>query len=634
MTFYDISMKMLTANIRRYRLYFLCNLFSVALFYSFAAIFTNKSFMNTKVIDSMISSNIYAPSIFVGVFLVLFVPYSNNAFLKNRKYEYGVLMTLGMSEKEVLKNMLFESLVIAGFSLISGLFLGTIISFLFYFIIQHVIGISALHWYFNLDSYKVTSILYCVTVLLTLVTGIVGFVKTKLIDLIKDKFRAEGKRKLRPGIFVAGMVFIFVSVLVMVIGYKYSNNTWLVSLGLMFIGLCMVITQVESAEGFIAKIFPDYMKKHIIELSFVKQHHKSRSRISIISVWMIGFSVFFVGFSIVFYPSIINNAMSYSPYDLVYSQVFGKNQVDDSEIKRLLNENGVSVKDVKHLDYLRNMAFNILPVSEVNKELNCNYQVSEGKFMTIFQFDINDGYAHKMDAEETVGIEFGDKKMELQSIGNDVRILFNGNPTFADKTLILNDADYHKIASQSREFWPGIIKLYSFDDWKNSEKGIASVQKYLMEKNHVDETEQHTYYRASSKIEAYTTAKQSAEFLMFLMFFVVTLLCVASDIMVHFKIKAESEEEKRMLFGLYRIGVTSEEMQGMLKHKNIYYYMPQVMIGLLVGVFYNYTVNEFYGYGWKAAGYSLLVGMVFVVLQFVVILRYSRRELLNFDICG
>ncbi|HEX3029188.1 MAG TPA: ABC transporter permease [Clostridia bacterium] len=632
MTFYEISMKMLIANLRRYRLYFLCNVFSVALFCSFAAILTNKIFMNPRIVDPMISSNIYAPSVFVGIFLVLFVPYSNNAFLRKRKYEYGVLMTLGMSEKEVLKNMLLESLVIAGLSLISGLVLGTVISFAFYFIIQHVIGIFALRWQFNVDSYKMTSILYCMTVLLTLVTGIAGFIKTQLIDLIKDKFKAEGKIKSRPGIFMAGLVFIFVSIMAMVIGYKYGNNTWIVSLGLMFIGLYMIITQVESVGRFIAKIFPDYMKKHITELSFVRQHHKSRSRISIIAAWLVGFSVFFAGLSMVLYPGLISNAMTYSPFDLVYSQVFGKNKVDDSEIQRLLSENGVSVKTVKQVDYLRGGAFNLLPASEVNKEFKCNYQISEGKFVTVFQFDVNDGYGHKIDALETVSIELDDKKMELQSAGKDVKILFNSNPTFANKTLILNDVDYQKIASQNREFWTGIMKLYTFDNWRDSGKGIAAVQKYLMEKNHVDKKEQHAYYRASSRIEAYATAKQSAEFLMFLMFFVVALLCGASNVMVHFKIKAEWEEEKRMLSGLYRIGVTSEEMLGMLKHKNMYYYMPQVMTGLLTGVFYNYAVNEFYGYGWKAAGYSLLVGMALVALQFVVVMRYSRRELLSFDI--
>lgn len=632
MTFYDVSIKMLTANFRRYRLYFLCNVFSVALFYSFAAILTNKSFMNIRIVDSAISYNIYAPSLFVGIFLVLFVPYSNNVFLRKRKYEYGILMTLGMSEREVLTNMLLESCVIAGLSLISGLIFGTVISFAFYFIIQRVIGISALRWYFNVDSYKLTAVLYCLTMLLTLVTGILGFMKMQLIDLIKERLRAESKRKSLPGIFTAGVVFVIVSVLITVIGLKYgTTDTWFVSLGLMFAGLCMIITQVESVGQFFSKIFPDYIKKHIIEISFVRQHGRSRSRISIIAAWLIGFSVFFAGLSMVMYPGLIDNAMSYSPYDMVYSRIFGKNQVEDNEIERLLNKTGVSVKTVEQVEYLRGMAFNLLTVSEVNKEFNCDYQISEGKFLTVFQYDLNDGYKHEMVTPERVGFNCGDDKIELQSAGSDVRTLFNRNPTFADNTLILNDADYRKIASKSHEFWAGTMKLYSFDDWKDSAKGIAAVQKYLLEKNQVDLSDQN-YYKATSRIEAYTTAKQSAEFFMFLMFFVVVLFCGASNVMIHFKIKAEYEEEQRMLSGLYRIGVTAEEMLGMIQHKNMYYYMPQVITGLFMGVFYNYAANEFYGYGWRAAGYSLLAGMVLAALQLVVVMRYSRRELLGFGI--
>jgi putative ABC transport system permease protein len=190
MTLYDVSKKMLTVNFRRYRLYFLCNVFSVALFYSFAAIFTNKAFMDVRIVDSMISSNIYAPSVLVAIFLSLFVPYSNNAFLRNRKYEYGVLMTLGMSEWEAVKNILLEGCVIAGLSLISGLLLGTLISLAFYFIIHQFIGISALRWYFNPASYKITFLLYGITILLTLLIGILGFVKGQLVDLIREKFKA------------------------------------------------------------------------------------------------------------------------------------------------------------------------------------------------------------------------------------------------------------------------------------------------------------------------------------------------------------------------------------------------------------------------------------------------------------
>lgn len=634
MTFYDISMKMLTVNFRRYRLYFLCNMFSIALFYSFAAIFTNKTFMNVSIVNPMISSNIYAPSIFVGIFLVLFIPYSYNAFLRSRKYEYGILITLGMSESEVLTNMLLENCVVAGMSLISGLILGTLISFVFYFIINHVIGISRLRWYFNADSYKFTAILYGVTILLTLVTGILEFMKTQITDLMKEKFRAETKEKSQPIIFMTGALFLIVSVLIMVMGYGYGTTViWLVSLIIMFAGLYMIITHVESAEKYLVKINPDYIKRHIIEISFSRHHHKSRSRIGVIAAWMIAFSIFFAGLSVVTYPSLINNSASYSPYDLVYSKIFEKNQVEDSEIESLLKQSGVKVEAVKQMEYLRSRAFNLLTVSEVNKEFQCDYKISKGEFLIVFQYDLKDGYKHEMIAPKMVTFNCGDEKVQLKSVGSDTRILFNRNPTFADTTLILNDEDYSKIASKSHEFWKGTMKLFSFDNWKNSTKGIDTVQKYLLEKNKVDQSKQ-KYYKASSRIETYNTAKQSAEFLIFLMSFIVVLFCIASHIMIHFKIKAEAEEEQRMLSSLYRIGVTEEEMLRMIQYKNMYYYMPQSIIGLLIGGFYvyAYTVKELCGYGWKAAGYSLLIGLVVMMLEFVVARRYARRELSSFGI--
>ncbi|HWT76937.1 MAG TPA: ABC transporter permease [Mobilitalea sp.] len=632
MTFYDISLKMLRVNFRRYRLYFLCNVFSIVLFYCFAAIFTNKAFMNYSIVDSSISSNIYLPSFLVGIFLILFVPYSYQAFLKNRKHEYGILMTLGMSEKEVLQNMLLENCAIAGLSLLTGLILGTIISFAFYFFIQHMIGIAGLHYVMNAASYLWTIALYGATILLTLVTGIYSLIKTKLTDVIKEKFRAERKGKQLPGIFRAGVILAIISIFVMVIGYKYdTSNILLVSLAAMFAGLCMIITHVERVEQYFTKIAPGYRERHIPELSFIRQHSKSRSRISIIAAWMIGFSVFFTGLCAVMYTGLISNSASYSPYDLVYSRIFGMNQASDNEIINLLEQNDVTVKSLKQVDYLRSNAFNLLPVSEVNAVFHCNYQIPEGRFLTIFQTVLNDGYAHDMMSMDSVEFQCGDETKKLLSAGSDIRILFNKNPTFADMTLVISDADYHKIASECDDLWTGIMKLYTFDNWKISKQGIDAVQQYLFEKNQIKQ-EEVKYYKATSRIDNYITARQSAEFIMFLMSFIVVLFCGASNVMIHFKIKAEAEEEERLLSGLHRIGITSEEMQGMIRHKNLYYFIPQVIIGLFIGVFYNYTVNEFLGYGWEAVGYSLCFGMVLVALQFVVVKRYSKRELLSFRI--
>ncbi|MGC7870203.1 FtsX-like permease family protein [Desulfosporosinus sp. SYSU MS00001] len=634
MTFFDISRKMLRANFRRYRLYFLCNVFALVLFYSFAAIFTNQAFMNPKSVNSYISSNIYAPSLFVGVFFVLFIPYSYRQFLKLRQHDYGILMTMGMSETEVLTNMLLEQCLIAGISLLAGLLLGTLISFAFYFVIQHVIGVSELHWYFNADSYKWTSLLYGLTILFTLVMSVIGFKKLELIDLIKDKFRGERKRKSSRGRFIFGVILVSVSVPMMLIGYVHANSVlWLeISFGVILAGSGFILAQVEALDNVWSKVIPGFREHHFLGIAFNRQHAGSRSGIGITAAWLLGFCIFFAGSTGIMYPALTTDALVRSPYDLEYSQIFGKNQATDTEIVSLLAKKGVTVQRVKQVGYLRNGVYNLFPLSGVNKEFGTSYQIPKGEFLTVFQFDFQDGYQHDLTLPSTVGFDCGKETMELKSAGSDVRILFNRNPTLADRNLVLNDADYREIAGQSSDYWAGVLKLYSFKQWQNSGKGIAAVQNYLLEKNRVDQAEQQRYFRATSRIESYTLAQQSAEFLLFVMFFVEALFCAASNIMIHFKIKAEEEEEQRLLSGLCRLGVTEEEMLTMIRHKNIYYFIPQLIAGLFMGSFYGYVVNEFYGYGWQAAGYSLLIGLGLAALQFVIVMRYSRRELLGFGL--
>ncbi|HEX3026047.1 MAG TPA: ABC transporter permease, partial [Clostridia bacterium] len=393
MTFHEISKKMLLANFRRYTLFFYCNVFSVALFYCFSALFTNSTFMNPKIVDSMISSNIIAPSVFVGIFLLLSVPYSYQAFLKNRKREYGIFMALGMSHAEVLKNMLFESGVVAGLALGAGLILGTTVSVLFSCILCHVLGISALRWYLNADSYRVTTLFFGLTVLLLWAVTILGFFQTQLIDWMKGKFRAEKTGRASPVLLAAGAILIVVSILTVEDSGKGDvGSILLASLAGVFVGLWLIFANVRSMEPFLAARFPSFGKHHLVEISFVRQHLRSQRRIGAAAVGLIGFSVFFAGLCAAAYPSFMKNVKTYSPYDLVYCQTEGKNQADDASIKSLLSRNGVAVRSEKQVPYLRDTAFNLIAVSEANREFSCSYQVPAGKFITVFPYDLNDGY--------------------------------------------------------------------------------------------------------------------------------------------------------------------------------------------------------------------------------------------------
>lgn len=618
MTFYEISMKMLLANFRRYRLYFLCNLFAAVLFYSFAALATDRRFMDIRIVDSMISGNIIAPTLFAGVFLALFIPYFYGAFLRNRKREYGVLMALGMSEGDVLKNMIAEACTVAALSLLCGLALGTGVSYLFYAFVQKVIGVAALQWQWNADAYRLTTLVYGAAMLLTLATALIGFKKASVVELLKEKFKAEGKgSRASPWFFAAGIILVAASVAIMLIGYCKTTDGWiLASLGTMFAGSYLAFTQWGSLEKHLAKWTPGFRQRHFLGLSLARQHGRSRRRIRFIAAWMIGFSVFFTGFGAAMAPSLMRNALAQTPYGLVYSQIFGKNQVGDAEVESLLNRYGVSVQSLRQAEYLRSKAFNVLSASEANQTFGCDYAVGAGKFLEVFQFDPKDGYGHDTAMPNSFAFNCAGETLELHPAGSDFRILFNGNPTFADFTLVVSDADYARLASQCRDFWKGTMKLYTLNNWQDSSRGVSAVQNLLAQKNNADESEQR-YYRATSRIETYSTAQNSSGFFLFVMAFIVALFCGASFLIVLFKLRAESEEERRVLSGLHRIGVTQDEMRSMLRTKNMLYFLPQVFAGLPIGVFFICMVAGSYGYGATAAVFSLLAGLTLFALNWL-----------------
>lgn len=79
--------------------------------------------------------------------------------------------------------------------------------------------------------------------------------------------------------------------------------------------------------------------------------------------------------------------------------------------------------------------------------------------------------------------------------------------------------------------------------------------------------EDQSAYMLSSKIETYSVAKQSSEVLTFLLLFVDILFLVAANICIFYKIKSELKEEKQIIYKLYRVGITDQELWKILFEK-------------------------------------------------------------------
>ncbi len=609
---------MLRSNYKRYLLYFYCNVFTIAVFNTFSAIYLNDDFMNTRLVNSMISSNIDAPTIFTAIFMFLFIPYSYRAFFKKRKSEYGILMTLGMTEKEVLTNMLSENLTISFLSLVAGMAGGTLLSLLFFGIIRNVIGISEIAWRLSFKPYAITAGLYLSIVVFTLLLQMLSFVKTQITDMLKARSRGEREVKTSVLSFISGCILSITSV-VLILKW-YSINPWilLISFGLMMAGAWLLI-------GYERHVLTGRTGLVNVGKTFVIQHFRSFRTVTFIAICLFGIGIFLAGLSVVTYPNLLNNAKSYSPYDLVYVQAGGKNEETPESASELLSEYGVTVTSAAEVPFMRNGAFNLFPVSEINHLTGVNYSVNPGEYLAIYQYDLNDGYEHEMNLLGKISFDLSTGTRQLEYAGQDVRILFNRN-SFADKTLLLNDADYNMIEEQGNGYISGIIKCFTFSSWKDSGQGLSALQQTLSAQNHCVDASQEKYFKISSKLEEYQTAEQSARFLIFVISFVALLFFVSANVIIYFKIQGEAEDEKRMYLGLYRIGITSEEIHGILKRKNKLYCLLPIYSGAVVGIFFCFATCSQNDYGLYGIAFTSAVSAFLLLLQGLVLKWVIRSD--------
>ena len=570
MTFFDISRKMLKVGFHKYRLYFLCNLSAAALFCCFAVISTNRTFMNGSIVNSSISNNIYLPFFLSAVFLIFFLPVSCQAFLASRKQEYGVMFSLGMSRKEAFENLLFENVLISVLALAIALVAGTVLSFLFFAVIIYAIDVHGVQWQFCPEAYKLTAVLYTVVVAVSFILNAGRLMLDKIGTLMKAQYRAE---------------------------------------------------KIGKIGTILCRLAPNYMTFHLVGLSFVRRHKKEWGLRYLLASLMIAVSVTLAGICLTLYPAFLQDAKSYSPYDMVYSEIYGMNQVPLQDVIHILEKNGVAVEQVIRLPYIRDDVFNYFPVTEINRDFGCDYQIQEGRFLNLFQYDLEDGYEHNIQPVSAVTIS-GDRK--LRSVGTDVKILFNQNPTFADKTLIINDSDFAKLRADTPD-GAGLANLFQFQNWEDSYAGVSGVKEYLHENNPLDENEQ-LYYEISSKVEKYQDAEKSGEFLLFLMAFVIGLIIMAAFLLIHSCIQTEKEENSRAVCSLRLLGMTDKEIVKCLCYKNFLRFIPPAVMGTILSFLPSYYLNESYGMGTNGILAGIVFGVILAIGIFVVIRRYSEKE--------
>ncbi|MGO4373201.1 FtsX-like permease family protein, partial [Paenibacillus sp. MCAF20] len=133
MTFRSLALSNIRGNWRSYSAFFLSSVFSVLIFYIYAAFLAHPDVVNGNI---MAAAKVRRGMVFceylIVIFSFLFVLYSNSAFLKTRKQEFGLFSLFGMTKAQLRRLVIYENAAIAVLAIAVGIGLGMLFSKLFF----------------------------------------------------------------------------------------------------------------------------------------------------------------------------------------------------------------------------------------------------------------------------------------------------------------------------------------------------------------------------------------------------------------------------------------------------------------------------------------------------------------------
>ena len=532
-------------------------------------------------------------------------------------------MTLGMTEKEIFRNILFENGMIALISILTGLIAGTLVSMGFFGFIIYVIGIRNVTFGINLKAYVVTILFYGVIFILTVIISILQSFKMQIIDMIKERYKADKGGKSSRIVFCIGIVILIISIMLMPLNNHIQlGNMWFISMLVCVVATYIILSNSEVIVLFVEKRFKNFYMRNCLLLGDLKYRIHTTKKVTFTMLWLFVFAIFFMGLCTVTYPSMLESAVKYTPYHMVYAEIYGMNKISDSDLNKIFESGDTTVTEKKSVEILRG-TFNILSASKVNRVFNTDYHVAKGKFLMLYQYDLHDGYEHSFLSTPVINIPANQGDIALKSTGKDIRILFGDNNALSDFTLIVNEADYRQIKKASRGYGTGYVKMFKFADWRKS-GGI--LDKLKQKQYEVNSTIEPKYYKMSSRLGEYNLKKQSSVFLIFVETFIFLLFWASANIILYLKLQLEFEDEQRKFMNLYKMGMQQDELRSLAKKNLGFLFLLPLFAGAAIAIFYIYFASECYNryYRWLSVIYCIIISVIMILLQTGFVKTYTN----------
>lgn len=170
----------------------------------------------------------------IGIFSFLFVLYSNSAFLKTRKQEFGLLSLFGMTKAQLRKLVIYESIALALLSIGAGIGLGMLFSKLFFMALSVFLKVTdPIPFAVPLKAIGITGFGFFILFLAIAVLTSARIGRSELIDLFKAGRKPKGQLIFSPWLVALALVSL---------GSGYMMALMLDSFNFFYMALLILVT--------------------------------------------------------------------------------------------------------------------------------------------------------------------------------------------------------------------------------------------------------------------------------------------------------------------------------------------------------------------------------------------------------
>ncbi len=588
MTFRQFAFNNVKRNSRQYLSYFFSCMFSVAVFFIYAVIMFHPEIQNHDFRD-VVQSGITAVEVIIFGFSFLFVLYSTGAFIKSRKKEYGILMTLGISKSQLNRLLILENSIIGLVSIIAGILIGTLFSNLFIMGFSNLLGLeNSLGFQISWKALLLTFVGYFI--MFELNSLIV--VWTLRVNSIVNLFHGARAPKRTPKF---SWILAIIGFLLVIAAYYLAWTSDLLSigyrmlpiLGLIIPGTYLLFTQFSVLFIHLLKKNKHlYFKKTniltISELGYkLKDHARLLFFVTILSA--VAFTASGVLYGV--FDSAETEASVYVPQDASFLSK-GEENIDkmDEEVSKFTKTLDEEKIDYQALTVDRTQALtmidgvetwvDILSYSDYKSLLELNDEeltenLGENEMMVMLAtFEMT--FSNRISDELTIESENNQQTLQTKIVPTIVNSNYHTR-----HTVVVNDEMYKEFASVAEPNEKYRYIALTFDDW------VANAE--LIDET-ADKIDNEIVSGIDTKANTYLAMRNSLSYALFFGLFISVLFFLAAGSILYFKIYQDLDKDVRQYHALYRIGLTIGEMKKIATQQVAYlFFIPFILAVIHAG---------------------------------------------------